>query len=299
MGDNLTSIENTQSTASSIHDHCDEWDADEIIPSLLYVGALSSAQDIDQIEKRKIKGVLTVANRLAVYDECSAHPAHLQLDITDHPVASLFRILKKGHEFIKSHHEKGEAVLVHCAAGVSRSVSMVITYLMFYGHLFALNIPPSPSATAGALAMSFETSMELVKRKRKWANPNIGFRHQMMYIEKCGGDLSLAEAQYTSEVVKQSGGGGVMGLVQGERERANEFHERINNLTERLDDLDPSSPDAIESVRHSLENLQKEVDSAMGIKEAVSVHDRAAMIILKSAAERIKGVLAEDAFNTC
>jgi protein-tyrosine phosphatase len=52
-------------------------------------------------------------------------------------------------------------ILVHCLAGVSRSATIVIAYLMK-----TQNLP-------------FEQAYEVVRQKREFANPNQGFRKQL------------------------------------------------------------------------------------------------------------------------
>ncbi len=57
-------------------------------------------------------------------------------------------------------------MVVHCFAGVSRSVALTIAYIMRkynYG---------------------FDTSMALVRAKRKCASPNYGFQKQLRNYEK-------------------------------------------------------------------------------------------------------------------
>lgn len=64
--------------------------------------------------------------------------------------------LSEGIEFIDKNRKNGN-VLVHCMAGVSRSPSMVIAYLM--------SLPQH----------SFESAMKLVKSKRPCISPYDGF----------------------------------------------------------------------------------------------------------------------------
>lgn len=62
-------------------------------------------------------------------------------------------------------------VLVHCAAGRSRSATVVAAHLMQDEHLSA------------------EEAIEDI-RQRWWICPNIGFRQQLELFHKLGGDLS-------------------------------------------------------------------------------------------------------------
>ena len=66
-----------------------------------------------------------------------------------------------GDHYIKYGRDRKQNVLVHCMAGISRSVSLVIYYLMKkYG-------------------MTFEEAWSLVKQKRSIANPNMSFQRQL------------------------------------------------------------------------------------------------------------------------
>jgi dual specificity phosphatase 12 len=59
--------------------------------------------------------------------------------------------------FIKEGINKGGGVFVHCYAGVSRSASTVIAYLMAEHN------------------MTFYEAMSFVRKRRHIINPNIGF----------------------------------------------------------------------------------------------------------------------------
>mmetsp|Transcript_3384 Transcript_3384/g.4209 ORF Transcript_3384/g.4209 Transcript_3384/m.4209 type:complete len:94 (+) Transcript_3384:208-489(+) len=66
----------------------------------------------------------------------------------------------EGTEFLRRARERG-AVLVHCAAGISRSASLVIAYLIRYHR------------------MDFEEAFEHVKLGRNFINPNKSFIEQL------------------------------------------------------------------------------------------------------------------------
>ena len=68
---------------------------------------------------------------------------------------------RESTDFIKEALNEGGVVLVHCFAGVSRSASIVIAYLMRFG------------------GMSFGSAIQLVRNKRPWISPNHGFMNQL------------------------------------------------------------------------------------------------------------------------
>lgn len=89
------------------------------------------------------------------------------------------------------HAEGGGAVLVHCYAGVSRSASCVIAFLM------------------QECGLTFMEAMTYVRKKRPIVFPNFGFQRQLMEFEKAlraknpnhfslGGLKKLPTAQMTA-----------------------------------------------------------------------------------------------------
>ena len=72
----------------------------------------------------------------------------------------------------------GHATLVHCAAGVSRSVSIVLAYLVIKRN------------------MSLADSIAMVRAARPIMNPNLGFLRQLITLETSvrGGAPSSVDA---------------------------------------------------------------------------------------------------------
>lgn len=70
-------------------------------------------------------------------------------------------MIEIGYHFINNAIESNKNILVHCMAGVSRSVSLVIYYLMKKYHI------------------DYDRADKLVKQKRKVANPNNSFKIQL------------------------------------------------------------------------------------------------------------------------
>jgi hypothetical protein len=69
-------------------------------------------------------------------------------------------------DFIHTQLQQGKKVLVHCQAGVSRSATIVIAYLMRYMHL------------------SYSQAFQVVLQCRHFINPNAGFKTQLLAYEK-------------------------------------------------------------------------------------------------------------------
>jgi protein-tyrosine phosphatase len=83
----------------------------------------------------------------------------------DCPKANIREIFEEAHSFIDGHRQNGN-VYVHCYAGISRSATCVITYLM---RIFSWD---------------FKKSYHYVKSRRNSINPNPGFVKIMKEYEK-------------------------------------------------------------------------------------------------------------------
>ena len=84
------------------------------------------------------------------------------INIMDYDTENIIQYFGECINFIKGE----EKVFVHCAAGESRSATIVIAYLMW------------------KKKMSFDKAYNLVKEKRSRIYPNFGFRQQLQMFEK-------------------------------------------------------------------------------------------------------------------
>lgn len=95
----------------------------------LFLGNQKSAQDPSFIKNRKITYIINSASK-----DCPSveHPnvAYFNISISDEMDASIAPYLFRAVHFIKQAHKDGENVLSHCEKGLSRSVSIVIAYLI-------------------------------------------------------------------------------------------------------------------------------------------------------------------------
>ncbi len=86
--------------------------------------------------------------------------------VEDDPLEPIYLHFDTAHLLIKKALAEGKRVLVHCAAGMSRSVTLVAAYLMIERGLTAAE------------------AIGLIVRRREIANPNPGFRRQLKLLER-------------------------------------------------------------------------------------------------------------------
>ena len=92
----------------------------------------------------------------------------LVVDVNDEPrqAATLQRQLPRVYAFIETNIKSGRNVCVNCQAGISRSATVVIGYLMH---------------TKG---ISFDAAYNIVRKRRPIINPNKGFVNMLKYTMK-------------------------------------------------------------------------------------------------------------------
>jgi protein-tyrosine phosphatase len=126
----------------------------------IFLGNQDAARDKDLLKELNITHVLCCASFIDQF-----HPNHFtykSLELDDDPKANIQKYFKECIEYINS----GEKVFVHCHAGISRSASIVIAYLMWKEKL------------------SFSEAKEFVKSRRPAIYPNSGFEMQLSKFEK-------------------------------------------------------------------------------------------------------------------
>lgn len=133
----------------------------EILPNFLYLGS-QDAVSMENILKYKFSHILSIGIDCGLKD----YPPDLTLlhvACLDLPETSLQQegVFSTSFEFIEVARLSNGRVLVHCNAGVSRSATIVIAYLMQYND------------------MDFNTAYKYVKSKRECIQPNPGFLKQL------------------------------------------------------------------------------------------------------------------------
>ncbi|OAY27884.1 dual specificity protein phosphatase 1 [Manihot esculenta] len=130
----------------------------------LFLGSVGAANNKDLLKSNNITHILTVANSLA--------PAHRNdfiykvIGVVDREDTNLRQYFDDCINFIDEAKRQGGGCLVHCFVGRSRSVTIVVAYLM------------------KKHGMSVCQALEYVKSRRPQAAPNSGFISQLQDVEK-------------------------------------------------------------------------------------------------------------------
>ncbi|KAH8242497.1 hypothetical protein KR032_009363 [Drosophila birchii] len=141
----------------------------EIIPGLLFLGNASHSCDSNALQRYNIKYVLNVTPDLPNEFEKLGIIKYLQIPITDHYSQDLAMHFPDAIQFIEEARSANSAVLVHCLAGVSRSVTVTLAYLMH---------------TRG---LSLNDAFMMVRDRKPDVSPNFHFMQQLHVVaSRCG-----------------------------------------------------------------------------------------------------------------
>ncbi|KAJ6558000.1 hypothetical protein B0H19DRAFT_125381 [Mycena capillaripes] len=130
---------------------------DEIIPGL-WVGDLPSAKDTETLKTNNIFSILSaMRGRVTINETFIRH----QILIDDTEEQDVLVHFIPAITFIQAELDKGRGVLVHCQAGMSRSVTIVAAYLMYTKNI------------------DTQSALEIIRQARPHIDPNPGFLLQL------------------------------------------------------------------------------------------------------------------------
>ena len=134
----------------------------EIIPNFLYISSYNATKNLELLEKNKITHIINCAADFCenVFEHDNKF-TYLSFYLKDHVLENIECIFYECIKFIENVREKGGRVLVHCIQGISRSVSIVMAYIIF------------------TKKVSYDKAFNLVQSKREISSPNFGFSIQL------------------------------------------------------------------------------------------------------------------------
>jgi protein-tyrosine phosphatase len=124
----------------------------------IFIGNYAAALDKKLLDYYGITYILVSAKNLM--EMFPSNYKYKTIPLYDSEYTKITKYFVESNEFIEKGNSVGK-ILVHCGAGMSRSVSLVIAYMIKHK-----NIP-------------FSEAMRIIKEKRNVAKPNSGFEKQL------------------------------------------------------------------------------------------------------------------------
>ncbi|XP_054159108.1 dual specificity protein phosphatase 16-like [Oppia nitens] len=135
-----------------------------ILP-FLYLGSQQDALNRDTLRDHNINYELNVSTSCPK-PEFIPDTHFLRIAVNDNYNENLLSYFPKAFNFLDKVRESGGCVIVHCLAGISRSATVAISYVMRH------------------LCMSSDDAYRYVKSKRATISPNFNFLGQLLEYEK-------------------------------------------------------------------------------------------------------------------
>uniref|UniRef100_A0A4W3HTB4 Dual specificity protein phosphatase n=1 Tax=Callorhinchus milii TaxID=7868 RepID=A0A4W3HTB4_CALMI len=153
----------------------------QILP-YLYLGCAKDSTNLDVLGKYGIRYILNVTPNLPNMFENDGEFKYKQIPISDHWSQNLSQFFPEAISFIDEARAKHCGVLVHCLAGISRSVTVTVAYLM------------------QKLNLSLNDAYDFVKRKKSNISPNFNFMGQLLDFERTLGTTSPCDNNNSSNL---------------------------------------------------------------------------------------------------
>ncbi|XP_054890056.1 protein phosphatase Slingshot homolog 3 [Poeciliopsis prolifica] len=141
----------------------------------LYLGSEWNAADFEELQKNNVGYILNVTREIDNFFPESF--SYMNIRVYDVEATDLLSHWPNTYNFIKSARKSGQAVLVHCKMGVSRSASTVIAYAMKQQH------------------WSLDEALSYVRDRRSIVKPNDGFLKQ---LQTYSGILNASQQRHNS-----------------------------------------------------------------------------------------------------
>ncbi|XP_026201917.1 dual specificity protein phosphatase 22-B [Anabas testudineus] len=133
----------------------------KVLPDI-YLGNFKDARDRELLGQHNITHILSIHDTAAPILE---DMTYLCISAADHSKQNLVQYFRDSIMFIHECRLKREGCLVHCVAGVSRSVTLVVAYIMT------------------VTGRGWVESLAAVRAARPCAGPNLGFLRQLEEFE--------------------------------------------------------------------------------------------------------------------
>ena len=136
----------------------------QILPHL-YLGCRKVASCLASLKDNRIRRILNVTSSVPNQFKDLDGFIYKQIAVEDSHEVDMIKHLPEAFCFIEEAKNRGEKVLVHCHAGMSRSVTVIIAYLMKYYHY------------------TLDGAFDHVKQQKQNISPNFSFMGQLIEYE--------------------------------------------------------------------------------------------------------------------
>ena len=143
----------------------DDYTKPNKITENIYQGNIFASENKQYLKKLRVTHILVAGCDLN--ENFPKDFKYLTLNVDDFESENIYQFFESSYEFIDECVTNNGIILIHCAAGISRSTTITCSYLMKKNNL------------------TFEEAFKIVKTARPIAGPNSGFQKQLqIWYEK-------------------------------------------------------------------------------------------------------------------
>ncbi|XP_062712749.1 uncharacterized protein LOC115260101 [Aedes albopictus] len=135
----------------------------KVMPGL-YIGNYRDSKDYQQLDRYQITHIVSIHDSPRRFHPDKHYLCVMAADTPDQNLSQYFSVC---NDFIHAARLKDGHVLIHCLAGMSRSVTVAVAYIM--------SVTP----------LNWKEALKVVRAGRAIANPNLGFQNQLQEFESC------------------------------------------------------------------------------------------------------------------
>ena len=132
----------------------------------IFVGSLDAAMNTEALKHHNIQVIINLSGENYTHEGIKVEVHCFELLDLDTAGDALKRVAEQSLTIIQDCVQHHRNILVHCQMGVSRSVSVIMWYLIVMR------------------GMSYDAALQQVKSNRPQAMPNLGFRHELRKLTK-------------------------------------------------------------------------------------------------------------------
>jgi predicted protein tyrosine phosphatase len=138
----------------------------KILDDFVYLGSDVVAQNLALLQENGITHVINCAADYSADYHLDKGIKYLSLHLKDHVRENIESCFYDAIDFINDAQQSGGRVYVHCVQGISRSTTIILSYMIF------------------RQKTSLDDGLKFIRERRQIANPNMNFMAQLIWFHK-------------------------------------------------------------------------------------------------------------------